>query len=403
MFGTGRLHTSHSWCTGVAHHILAKCPLSTISSPNYTAMPRPKVFFDITAADKPVGRVVFELYNDIVPRTTENFRALCTGEKGESAHSGKKLHYKGSLFHRVIKDFMCQGGDFTHASGIGGESIYGEKFEDENFVLVHSKPFLLSMANAGPNTNGSQFFITTKPTPHLDGKHVVFGEVILGKLVVRKLERCEKGDSDRPVVDWVIADSGELPHDYVPDVTAVDDGTGDRFAEVLGDDDSIDINKPDSVFGAVSTLKDIGTAQLKAGNLPVAYEKYAKGVSFLQDYFPEDLSETDLATLHSLKALLHLNAALVGLKLKDAKKAISSANGALDVENLDEKSRVKALYRLGSGYLLAKNEDEAQTALESALKLSPNDPAIIKALQDVRASVKTRKEKQKKAMAKFFS
>merc|ERR1712217_663008 len=140
---------------------------------------RPNVWFDISIGGQSAGKVVFELYTDIVPKTAENFRALCTGEKGVGK-AGKPLHYKGSSFHRVIKNFMMQGGDFTAGNGTGGESIYGEKFADENFMDTHSKKFLLSMANAGPNTNGSQFFVTFTETPHLDGKHVVFGEVISG-------------------------------------------------------------------------------------------------------------------------------------------------------------------------------------------------------------------------------
>ena len=171
-------------------------------------MQNPRVFFDIHIGGKAAGRVVFELFADTVPKTAENFRALCTGEKGQGA-SGKALHYKGSRFHRIIPQFMCQGGDFTRGNGTGGESIYGSKFQDENFQHKHTTPGLLSMANAGPNTNGSQFFITTVETAWLDGKHVVFGKVVEGMDVVRKMEAVgsRAGATSQ---DVEIADCGEV-------------------------------------------------------------------------------------------------------------------------------------------------------------------------------------------------
>jgi len=168
----------------------------------------PQVFFDITLDGAPAGRVVFELFAHVVPKTAENFRALCTGEKGKG-RSGKRLTFLGSVFHRIIPGFMCQGGDFTRGDGTGGESIYGEKFRDENFTMKHSGKGCLSMANAGPHTNGSQFFICTGQTPHLDGKHVVFGKVISGYEVVQKMERVGSsgGKTSKKVA---IADCGEV-------------------------------------------------------------------------------------------------------------------------------------------------------------------------------------------------
>ncbi len=171
-------------------------------------MTNPRVFFDITIGAKPAGRIVFELFADTVPKTAENFRALCTGEKG-NGRSDKPLHYKGSKFHRIISQFMCQGGDFTRGNGTGGESIYGDKFADENFKLKHTTPGLLSMANAGPNTNGSQFFITTVVTSWLDGKHCVFGKVVEGIDVVNAMEAVGSRDGSTKA-EVAIADCGQL-------------------------------------------------------------------------------------------------------------------------------------------------------------------------------------------------
>lgn len=158
-------------------------------------------FFDVQADGKSLGRIVFQLYDDVVPLTSDNFRKLCTGELG--------FGYKGCGFHRIIPQFMCQGGDFTNHNGTGGKSIYGNKFKDENFVKKHDKTHLLSMANAGPNTNGSQFFITTVKCPWLDGAHCVFGEVVEGKEVVDAMEALGSSNGT-PKKKVVISDCGTI-------------------------------------------------------------------------------------------------------------------------------------------------------------------------------------------------
>uniref|UniRef100_A0A7S2V2M4 Peptidyl-prolyl cis-trans isomerase n=1 Tax=Fibrocapsa japonica TaxID=94617 RepID=A0A7S2V2M4_9STRA len=176
-----------------AVHVMKNC---------FSSDANPRVFFDISIGGSPAGRVVIDLRADVVPKTAENFRAICTGEKG--------FGYKNSKFHRIIPGFMCQGGDMTAGNGTGGKSIYGRSFEDENFDLKHTGAGILSMANAGPNTNGSQFFICTAPTPWLDGKHVVFGAVSEGEEVVKKMEAVGSSPHGTVSQEVEIVDCGQL-------------------------------------------------------------------------------------------------------------------------------------------------------------------------------------------------
>ncbi|KAI9692719.1 MAG: peptidyl-prolyl cis-trans isomerase cpr6 [Bogoriella megaspora] len=365
------------------------------------ASQRPRVFFDISVGNRPLGRVNFELYSDVVPKTTENFRALCTGEKGEGK-SGKPLHFKGSQFHRVIKSFMIQGGDFTAGNGTGGESIYGEKFEDENFNLKHDKPFLLSMANAGPGTNGSQFFVTTVETPHLNGKHVVFGEVINGKSIVRQIENLET-KSDKPNKDAVITDCGELHGEaYEHALDKTPDSTGDPYEDFPEDQGS---ELPGTTIVKIaSELKDLGNKAFKGGDLQLGLAKYQKGLRYLHEY-PEaqDSDPADLGKqLNSLKFSLHNNSALLQNKLKQFDDAITSASHAIDVKDAAEGDLAKAYFRRGQAEAAKKDDDGAEQDLQKALGLLPGDPAITKELNEVKRKAAERANKEKQAYKKFF-
>ncbi|KAI1121522.1 cyclophilin-like domain-containing protein [Nemania abortiva] len=368
--------------------------------------PRSRVFFDITINKKPAGRITFELYNDIVPKTAENFRCLCTGEKG-LGKSGKPLSYKGSAFHRVIKQFMIQGGDFTEGNGTGGESIYGAKFEDENFDLKHERPFLLSMANAGPGTNGSQFFVTTVPTPHLDGKHVVFGEVKTGKAIVRQIENLKTEGSDKPVHDAVIADCGELTGSAgaaESDAKAADP-YGDAWEDYPEDIDEaagpLDAAK---VAKVATDCKEFGNKAFKAGDLATALEKYRKGLRYLNEEPDTSAAPAeDKDKLGALRFTLNCNGALMNLKLEAWQDAESMAASALAVPGITDAEKGKALYRRALALIKLKDADEAVKALQEAHKLIPADVAIVNELNAVKAQQAARLAKEKAAYKKFFA
>ncbi|KAI5808056.1 peptidyl-prolyl cis-trans isomerase D [Peziza echinospora] len=360
---------------------------------------RIRTFMDISIGGKKPERVVFELYNDITPKTCENFRALCTGEKGKG-QSGKPLHYKGSGFHRVIPKFMIQGGDFTAGNGSGGESIYGSRFEDENFIKKHDKPFLLSMANAGPGTNGSQFFITTVETPHLNNKHVVFGEVISGKGVVRKIENTKTATGDKPIDEVKIENCGQITGSESADAGAKkEDSTGDKF-EDFPDDEA-----PDGLSGAetlrIGTLiKEYGNKAFKSGDLEVGIEKYQKALRYVNEYsVPQDTDPKELwGQLQSLKFVLHSNSALLQNKTGSYKEADESASKALAIEGLSNTEKAKAHFRRGVAKVHLKDDEAALEDLTTANSLVAGDAAVVKELEAAKARIHAKIQRTKDRM-----
>ncbi|KAF8718460.1 hypothetical protein AX14_011814 [Amanita brunnescens Koide BX004] len=368
---------------------------------------RPITFFDITIGGEPIGRVVFKLYSDLVPKTAENFRALCTGEKG-IGQSGKPLSYKGSAFHRVIKDFMCQGGDFTAGNGTGGESIYGEKFEDEEFAVNHTRPFLLSMANAGPNTNGSQFFITVKDTPHLDGKHVVFGEVIKGKSVVRQMENNPTATGDVPVQPVVIADCGVLSADD-PSLTRKESSDGDMYEDYPDDEDQ-ELGNPETVLQIAKVVREVGNDLFRKGDFNGALQKYQKSIRYLNVHqeVPENTPSGVQEAYAALLLSMLLNSALAAIRIQppttsNAMVAVMNTTRALDKLELSTADQAKAYYRRALARNILKDEEAAEADLITAHNLVPTDSAIESELAKLRQRKKEQRDREKKAYKKLFA
>ncbi|XP_057706703.1 peptidyl-prolyl cis-trans isomerase D [Corythoichthys intestinalis] len=361
----------------------------------------PRVFFDVDIGGARAGRIVLELFVDITPKTAENFRALCTGEKGLGKTTGKPLHFKGCPFHRIIKKFMIQGGDFSNQNGTGGESIYGEKFEDENFHYKHDQVGLLSMANAGPNTNGSQFFITTVPTPHLDGKHVVFGQVLKGMGVVKMLEAVDTND-DNPVKPCVIADCGEHK-DGDSWGAAPSDGTGDVHHDFPEDSD-VNFKDVDKVLFVAEDIKKIGNNLFKSQDWNAAVNKYSKALRYLEvcgEVLEENEGEESPAQKKLEPAVLscYLNTAACKLKLQMWQEAMDSCNEALELDN----SNTKALFRRAQAWQGLKEFSQAMTDLKTAQGIAPEDKAISNEMKRVQLQVQQEKEREKKIYAKMFA
>lgn len=378
---------------------------------------------DFAVGGEPVGRVVFELFDD-TPLTSANFRALCKGDK-PTPEGSVPLTFKDSNIHRIVRNFAIQGGDIVYGDGTGGTSIYGDQFDDENFVHNHAEPFVLSMANAGPNSNKSQFFVTLKGSPHLDGKHVAFGKVVAGKSVLRQLEELDTAPGDVPVLPVTITNCGELKRDaklLLPFIGSQDGLTADKYEEhpddnfnVGKEEGELNFDDPEQALRVTLEIKAYATEVYKmAGDaeseeeramvLRVALQKYKKALRYVFELSPDpDSSKKAYDEFQKAKLALHQNMGLVALQLKKYDQVINSTTSALEMECATSRDRAKALSRRSSAYQGLKKQERAINDLEQAHELLPSDPQISKSLTALKQESEMKEKKQKAQYAKFFS
>nr|XP_043621061.1 peptidyl-prolyl cis-trans isomerase CYP40-like [Erigeron canadensis]XP_043621062.1 peptidyl-prolyl cis-trans isomerase CYP40-like [Erigeron canadensis] len=361
-------------------------------------MGRERCYLDISIGGDLEGRIIVELFTDIVPKTAHNFRALCSGEEGVSPVTGVPLHYKGVRFHRLVKSFKIEGGDISCGDGTGGESIYGSTFEDENFEMKHERKGMLSMVNSGPNTNGSQFLITTTRAPHLDGKNVVFGKVVKGMGVVKSIEHVAIDDNDCPVPEVVIVDCGEIKEGQ-------DDGIGNFFKD--GDmypDWPADLDDaPNQLLwwlDAVDLIRASGNEAFKKQDYKMALRKYKKAVRYLDVCWDKEGVDDDRSiSMGKKKATIFTNSSACKLKLGDPKGALIDTEFALR----DSDNNAKAWFRQGQAYMALNEVDAALESFKKAKELEPNDAGIKRELQIALRRVADRVEKEKKAYSRIFT
>ncbi|ESL08504.1 40 kDa cyclophilin [Trypanosoma rangeli SC58] len=349
-------------------------------------------WLQVSIGGKPVKeKILLELFDDVTPKTCANFRALCTGNEGKVTEETQiPMTYKGSTFHRIIAGFMIQGGDFTKHNGTGGVSIYGERFDDENFDVPCDKAGLLAMANAGPNTNGSQFFITVNSAHHLTGRHVVFGKVVRGMNTVRALEHTETGANDKPVKPCVIVDCGVT--DTLPEPEP--QIGGDTFPDYPEDCTSPLTDA--ELLNVGEAIRQIGNNLFKTADFENAIQKYEKSARYVKTV--NKTTANDLAVNEKLIACYN-NTAECALKLGQWSEARNAASKALELDN----SNSKALFRRGVACLSAGDSESAVEDFTKAQKLDPENNAISTKLQQAKEAERTRTAKLASGLKKMFS
>mmetsp|Transcript_1690 Transcript_1690/g.1827 ORF Transcript_1690/g.1827 Transcript_1690/m.1827 type:complete len:386 (+) Transcript_1690:1324-2481(+) len=379
---------------------------------------RPCSYIDISIGGTKTGRIVVELFEDLAPKASENFIKLCNGS--QKNQDGSPLTFKGNYFHRVIKNFVIQAGDIENGRSIkdypnvnigkGGVSIYNnDTFEDENVSEPLDIPFKLCMANDGiANANKSQFFITTFPQPHLNGKHTVFGKVIHGKSVVREIERVNTDNQNIPKQENIvlIEDCGDWTENMdVPVYNACYDQIGgDIYEEYPDDDENIDKESSELVYNASTKIKESGTLLFKKGMKQEAFLKYKKCLRYVMEYIPDEDQEPEWYKKYlDIKKKLYLNLSMVCLGLKNFIKAADYSSYLLDMNNLTTQEKAKGHYRYGCSLIELKKYDEALTELKSAKSLVSEDPAIETQLNKCELLMETKKQREKAKYAKFFS
>lgn len=340
---------------------------------------------------------MIELFRNLQPQTSENFRLLCTGEKGLGI--GKvPLHYKGCKFHKIMPKFMVQGGDITHGDGTGGESIYGRFFPDEDLSLKHDRAGLVGMANSGPNTNGSQFYIVTVPTPHLDGKHAIFGRVVKGMGVVSLLEYVRTNDTDTPVEDCIIENCGEI----LPGADfgiCERDNTEDVFPP-FPDDSDFDFSNIEHIMCVAEKIRQSGNHYFRREDYILANAKYKKALRYLNRLHEvNELSKEQESQIAVVVLPCILNSAASKLKLKRYHQALDDCDEALDLEP----KHPKALFRRGQAFHGMRDYEKSMANLQQALSLSPNNKAILSEIAAVKGEMQAYKAKERKAYAKLFN